>query len=530
MNSLFLLCGALLFLSVVSTTLSARLGMPLLLVFLAVGMLAGEDGIGRVDFDNFVQANVISQLALAVILLDGGLRTRTRLESFRIALKPSAVLATWGVFATVLLLGLFTTFYLGSDWKFGILMAAIVGSTDAGAVFSLLRNSGVRLNERVQATLEIESGANDPMAVFLVTALIGLIMQPERSGVLSFLWMLVRQLGFGLLLGWLGGKILAKLVGRLNLAEGLYALMIVSGGLLVFAFTNLIGGSGFLAVYLAGIIVGNQHSRATEHVLRVMDGLAWLAQATMFVVLGLLVTPTSVLEKGADALVIAVFLMLVARPAAVFGGLWKFHYSLREKAYISWLGLRGAVPISLAMMPLVMGVPNSKLLFDVAFAVVILSLLIQGTTIPVMARWLKVAVPPKPEPKDTRDIWLAEREAVRLTAYCVAADSEAEGMHPDKVAPISSSFELRCFALIRGGGRIALHGDTALQAGDLAQAYGLRLNDGEESLSLYELFEMRADSKYPVEGDRIEIGGFMLIVKELDKNGTIKWLGLKCPQ
>ena len=593
MNSLFLLCGALLFLSVVSTTLSARLGMPLLLVFLAVGMLAGEDGIGRIDFDNFVQANVISQLALAVILLDGGLRTRP--ESFRIALKPSAVLATWGVFATVLLLGLFTTFYLGSDWKFGILMAAIVGSTDAGAVFSLLRNSGVRLNERVQATLEIESGANDPMAVFLVTALIGLIMQPERLGVLSFLWMLVRQLGFGLLLGWLGGKILAKLVGRLNLAEGLYALMIVSGGLLVFAFTNLIGGSGFLAVYLAGIIVGNQHSRATEHVLRVMDGLAWLAQATMFVVLGLLVTPTSMLEKGADALVIAVFLMLVARPAAVFGGLWKFHYSLREKAYISWLGLRGAVPISLAMMPLVMGVPNSKLLFDVAFAVVILSLLIQGTTIPVMARWLKVAVPPKPEPKDTRDIWqkrspasfqklepkdtrdiwLAERESVRLTAYRVAADSEAEGMHPDKVAPISSSFELRCFTLIRGGGRIALHGDTALQAGDtawyilpeeqvdnmaryftetgssvrmnfnffgefivdpagragdLAQAYGLRLNDGEESLSLYELFEMRADSKYPVEGDRIEIGGFMLIVKELDKNGTIKWLGLKCPQ
>lgn len=185
MNSLFLLCGALLFLSVVSTTLSARLGMPLLLVFLAVGMLAGKDGIGRIDFDNFVQANVISQLALAVILLDGGLRTR--LESFRIALKPSAVLATWGVFVTVLLLGLFTTFYLGSDWKFGILMAAIVGSTDAGAVFSLLRNSGVRLNERVQATLEIESGANDPMAVFLVTALIGLIMQPERSGILSFL-------------------------------------------------------------------------------------------------------------------------------------------------------------------------------------------------------------------------------------------------------------------------------------------------------------------------------------------------------
>ena len=449
MNNLFLLGGALLFLSVVSTTLSARLGMPLLLVFLTVGMLAGEDGIGRIDFDNFVLANVISQLALAVILLDGGLRTQ--LSSFRIALKPSAVLATWGVFATVLSLGLFATFYLGLDWKFGVLMAAIVGSTDAGAVFSLLRHSGVRLNDRVQATLEIESGANDPMAIFLVTALITMITNPEQSGVLAFLWMLLFQIGFGLLMGWAGGMVLAKLVRRLNLAEGLYALMIVSGGLWVFAFTNTIGGSGFLAVYLAGIIVGNQHTRATEHVWRVMDGLAWLAQATLFVVLGLLVTPSSVWEKSVDALVIAVFLMLVARPLAVFSGLWKFGYSVREKAYISWLGLRGAVPISLAMMPLVMGVPNSELLFNVAFAVVVLSLLIQGTTIPVMARLLKVAMPPKPEPEGMHDIWLSEREAVALFSFKVTKESEAEGKHPDAVAPISESCYLRCFALIRDG-------------------------------------------------------------------------------
>ncbi len=337
MNSLFLLGGALLFLSVVSTTLSARLGMPLLLVFLAVGILAGEEGVGGIAFNNVVMANFISQLALAVILLDGGLRTQ--LSSFRIALKPASVLASWGVFATVLPLGLFATFYLGLDWKFGVLMAAIVGSTDAGAVFSLLRNSGVRLNERVQATLEIESGANDPMAVFLVTALITMIMQPAESGAAAFVRMLALQIGFGLLTGWAGGKILAKLVRRLNLAEGLYALMIMSGGLLVFAFTNTIGGSGFLAVYLAGIIVGNQRNRATEHVLRVMDSLAWLAQATLFVMLGLLVSPAGVLDRAAEALAIAAFLMLVARPPAVFGGLWKFNYSLREKAYISWLGL-----------------------------------------------------------------------------------------------------------------------------------------------------------------------------------------------
>lgn len=573
MNSLFLLGGALLFLSVVSTTLSARLGMPLLLVFLAVGMLAGEEGVGGIAFNNVVMANFISQLALAVILLDGGLRTQ--LSSFRIALKPASVLASWGVFATVLPLGLFATFYLGLDWKFGVLMAAIVGSTDAGAVFSLLRNSGVRLNERVQATLEIESGANDPMAVFLVTALITMIMQPAESGAAAFVRMLALQIGFGLLTGWAGGKILAKLVRRLNLAEGLYALMIVSGGLLVFAFTNTIGGSGFLAVYLAGIIVGNQRNRATEHVLRVMDGLAWLAQATLFVMLGLLVSPAGVLDRAAEALAIAAFLMLVARPLAVFGGLWKFNYSLREKAYISWLGLRGAVPISLAMMPLVMGVPNSHLLFDVAFAVVVLSLLIQGTTIPVMARLLKVAMPNKPEPKDTHDIWLAEKEIVRMSAFKVVAESEAEGHHPDTVEPIFDSFDARCFALIRNGSRIEMQSDTVLQAGDLAWyilpdgkvdkmakyftetgigirenfdffgefvvspaarsgdlalAYGLKLEAGEEGLSLAELFDKRSDSQEPVEGDRIDIGGFMLTAKEVDGDGNIGSMGLKVPR
>ena len=236
-NSLFLLTGLLLFLSVISTTLSARLGLPLLLMFLGVGMLAGEEGIGGIQFDSFVTATLIGQLALAVILLDGGLRTS--MESFRIALKPAAVLASWGVIATVALLGAFATFYMGLDWRFGILMAAIVGSTDAGAVFSLLRNSGVRLNQRVQATLEIETGANDPMAIFLVTALIALTMQPEKAGVGAFLLMLVQQMGFGMAMGYVGGRVLARMVRRLHLAEGLYALLIVSGGLLVFAFTNL---------------------------------------------------------------------------------------------------------------------------------------------------------------------------------------------------------------------------------------------------------------------------------------------------
>lgn len=352
-NALFLLAGLLLFISVLASTISARLGLPLLLLFLAVGMLAGQDGPGGIVFNDYFIATLIGQLALAVILLDGGLRTRV--SSFRVALKPAAVLATWGVIGTAGLLGIFATWLLDVDWRLGMLLAAIVGSTDAAAVFALLRNSGVRLNERVQATLEIESGANDPMAILLVTALVELLLNPEQGSVGGIAWMLVSQLGLGGLIGIVGGWILSRLMGKLNLAEGLYALLILSGGLLIFAATNLMNGSGFLAVYLAGIVVGNRRSHATEHVLRVMDGLAWLAQAGMFVVLGLLVNPTNMIEYIWEALAMAVFLTLVARPIAVLIGLWPFHYKRNELAYVSWVGLRGAVPVTLAIFPVMMG-------------------------------------------------------------------------------------------------------------------------------------------------------------------------------
>lgn len=282
LNTFFLIIALLLFISVVASRVSSRFGMPLLLVFLVVGMLAGEEGLGGIKFDNFAFANMVGQLALAIILLDGGLRTK--FDSFRLALKPAAVLATWGVIATVALLGIFATFFLNIDWKLGVLMAAIVGSTDAAAVFSLLRSSGVRLNSRISATLELESGCNDPMAILLVSAFIGLIMNPAETDSASMLTLLATQLGLGLFSGYAAGKLLAKILERISLAEGLYAILIASGGLLVFAVTNLLGGSGFLAVYLAGVFIGNSRNSSTEHVLNVMDGLAWLAQASMFLV------------------------------------------------------------------------------------------------------------------------------------------------------------------------------------------------------------------------------------------------------
>ena len=569
-NFLFLITALLLFVSVVATRVSAKLGMPLLLVFLAVGMLAGEEGIGGINFDNYVAANTIGQLALAVILLDGGLRTN--LSSFRIALKPSAVLASYGVIATVLLLGAFATLFLGVDWKHGLLMAAIVGSTDAGAVFSLLRNSDVRLNSRVMATLELESGCNDPMAILMVSALIMMILQPAEAGPLAISFMLVKQLGLGLILGWIAGKVLARMLAKIRLADGLYALLIASGGLMLFASTNLLGGSGFLAVYLAGVFIGNSHTRAIEHVFNVMDGLAWLAQASMFLVLGLLVTPSRLLDHGIDAIVIAVFLTLVARPIAVWSSLKFFRYTKRETAYISWVGLRGAVPITLAIMPLTMGVPQSELLFEVAFAVVILSLMIQGSTISVVAVSLKEILPPRPEPLFHREIWLSDALAVSLQSFKVGENSDAENSHPDVMTRDPEFNEGRLFALIRHGetvqvdmqtkmtaGDIAWYvlpenkgnafaeqfsarSDTAseqqfygefilnpnIQVGDLALAYGLQLNNVAAEQTLVELF-IKQFGSVPVSGDRIQLDGFEVTVKELDELSQIKTFGLKMP-
>ncbi len=307
LNIFYLVVSVLIFISIMTSTLSARLGVPLLLFFLGVGMLAGEEGVLGIAFDQYIWANVIAQAALACILLDGGLRTS--FDSFRVGLKPAVVLATWGVFATVLALGVFVTWLLDVDWRLGLLIAAIVGSTDAAAVFSLLRNGGVKLNDRVQATLEIESGANDPLAILMVTVLIAVNLDPASQTVWTIAKTLVTQIGVGLIAGLLAGSVLSRLLPKVHLAEGMYAILIMSAGLSVFGATNILGGSGFLAVYLAGVIIGNRKVRATEHVLRVMDSFAWLSQAVLFVMLGLLVLPSSLLEVWHYSLFIFLFLL-----------------------------------------------------------------------------------------------------------------------------------------------------------------------------------------------------------------------------
>ncbi|MFN3565453.1 MAG: potassium/proton antiporter, partial [Burkholderiaceae bacterium] len=378
-NEVLLAAGALMFVAILLSALSQRIGVPTLLVFLAVGLFATELPGAPEGFIGTPTAALIGNLALAVILLDGGLRTRA--STFRMVAAPALVLATFGVILTAVLVGLLAAALLGFDWRYAMLLGAIVGSTDAAAVFALLRAGGLRLNERVSATLEVESGINDPMAVFLTLAMIELIRRPEADAA-SVLPMFALQLGVGLACGWLLGRALAEVVGRVRVTEGLYTLLIQSGGLLIFATTNLLGGSGFLAIFLAGMVVARRRVHVTEDVLRVSDGLAWLAQAGMFLILGLFTDAKGLIDVAPGALAIGAGLIVFARPVAVAACLAPFRYAPREIAFIGWVGLRGAVPIVLALFPLMAGVADAALLFHLTFFTVLLSLLAQGASLP----------------------------------------------------------------------------------------------------------------------------------------------------
>jgi len=482
LNILYLVGAVLIFASIMASTLSARLGVPLLLLFLIVGMLAGEQGILGIEFSQYALANFVGQAALACILLDGGLRTS--FKSFRVGLKPAITLATWGVLVTVMVLGVFVTWLLDVDWRFGLLMAAIVGSTDAAAVFSLLRNGGVKLNDRVQATLELESGANDPLAILLVTGLIALNVDPAGQSVFGFLVLLLQQLSFGLGMGLLFGYFLSRLLPKIHLAEGMYAILILSAGLAVFAATNLIGGSGFLAVYLTGVLIGNHKVRSTEHVMRVMDSFAWLSQAVLFVVLGLLVTPSNVLNVWHYSVAIALFMIFVARPIAVYTSVKPFKFKDREIGFISWVGLRGAVPITLAILPVMAGIDNAFMLFDIAFGVVVLSLILQGTTIPTMANLFKVRIPTNKDPKEEHEVWVSDKASITLYEFEAKSGAFAIGRHPMGISKGINPDEISVFALVRNQQIVVVDDNTKLKFGDSVW-YAMRGNHASKIAKIF---------------------------------------------
>ena len=565
-NTAILVGALLLVVSIVASDISARLGAPLLLVFIALGMLAGEDGPGGIRFDDFEITYGIGTLALAVIILDGGMRTRR--EQFRVTLWPAASLATAGVLLTALLTGVFAAWLLGLHWLQGMLIGAIVASTDAAAVFALLRHARTTLQERVASTIEVESASNDPMAIFLTVAVLELLAAGRTQFEAGVFLAFAHQFGIGAALGLAGGRLVVMLINRLRLHSGLYPLLAMAGGLLVFGVTQQLGGSGFLAIFLAGVVIGNSRLQAAQNILRVHDGLAWLAQIVLFIILGLLVTPSEFAHIAAPALAIAAFLILAARPLAVAVSLAPFRFPWREQAFISWVGLRGAVPVVLALFPLMYGVENARLYFNVAFFIVLVSLVLQGWTIAPAARLLRLEVPPSAEPVQRVTLDMPGHFEHEIVGYEVQAGCAAAGR---EIGALELPAELRLVSVLRDGaprtlepalrlapgdyayflaqppslrllnrlfdphraperleehayfGDFVVNGDALL--GDLAAVYGIDVPAEYAGNTLAQYLNERAHGRVVV-GDRAPLGNAVLVVREVEGD-HVRRVGLK---
>lgn len=562
-----LVAGTLFLISILATALTPRLGVPLLLVFLIVGLLAGEDGPGGIRFADYGLANLAGTAALAVILFDGGLRTP--LANFRVGLRPALSLATIGVLITTGIVGAVAAWLFKLPIAEGLLIGAIVGSTDAAAVFSLLSTRSVRLNQRISSALEIESGTNDPMAVLLTLGLVQYLLKPADYGLADGALLLAKQIGLGLGIGYGGGRLLIMTINRVELGDSLYPLLTLFGGLLIYGVTASLGGSGFLAVYLAGLILGNQPLRAFASIRRFHDGIAWLAQIGMFIVLGLLATPTRMLGVAQPALLTAAVLIFVARPVAVVVSLLPFHFPWREQVYLAWVGLRGSVPMVLATYPLLAGLPHALLFFDVAFFIVLVSLVVQGWTVAPAARLLDLQMPATSIRVRRADIDLPGTRGYELVSYRLSRNSALVGKRP-KALPIEDAS--RIVSLTRAGTLLPYKDWGLLKAGDyisllvakaelpaldalfqttrgiqgpaeqrffgefivspdarvedLVAAYGVNLPPAAAGKTLAAF--VTGFLHKPVVGDRLRLGEMELVVRKMDGVRIVE-LGLRLP-
>lgn len=460
-DQIILLAAILIIFGILSSKLSARLGLPVLVLFLMVGMLAGEDGPGGIVFDNAQIAHALGSLALAIILFDGGLQTP--MSSIKQVWKPASVLATLGVLVTSAVTGVAAAYILDVSLFYGLLIGAIVGSTDAAAVFSLLRNAGIHINPRLKSTLEIESATNDPMAIFLTVGLLEVMVKGLEPGT-GLLMLFIQQMGIGSVVGLAGGWLSVRIINRIHLTtSGLYPVMVAALGLLAFGVAANLGGSGFLAIFIAGVVIGNSRFVFQRSTFLFHDGLAWLGQIIMFVFLGLLINPSSLLDVWLEGLLIAAVLTLVARPLSVVPVMKLFGFNAREMTLVSWVGLRGSVPIILAIYPLIYGLPGASLIFSVVFFVVLISATVQGSTLPWVARTLGLTEPPPVTPAATLEITALGDVDADIVEYQLGDNSRASGRRLSQMALPDGTVVAM---ITRGNEVIPPRGSTLLHAGD----------------------------------------------------------------
>jgi cell volume regulation protein A len=558
--SLTILLGALLVLAgIMSSLIAMRFGAPLLLVFLLIGVAAGKGWPGGIEFDDTNTAYTVGAIALGLILFDGGLRTR--LPLFRSVIAPSSLLATAGVLVTAGVVAPVAVYTLDLNWLEGLLVGSVIASTDAAAVFFLMHSRGLRLRPRVGATLEVESGTNDPFAIFLTLLLVHILVLGAASwqeGVLE----LGQKAAFGVIVGLIGGRGVVYLLNHFDLPQGLHGPFIATAAVVIFAADEALHGSGYLAAYVAGLVVGNRPTRAYGTILVFLDAATWLAQIAMFVLLGLLVSPSRLPSTLLAAVAVAVTLMFVARPAAVFLCLAPFRFAWREKLFIAWVGLRGAVGIFLASIPMLVGLPKAYIYFDVAFVVVLISLLIQGWTLSVAANRLHVALPRIDNPPRRVELDLPGQLEQELVGYMVRANSLylrrrlipswaklALVVRDERVLSRAEAGEIRdgdfAYFLAPPAKARALDrffvdmpqpavpderllGDFYLPAeatlGGLAEIYGLQVDARESTMTLADWFDAQFQGDLH-EGDSLPLGTIELIADRV-ADGRVTTVGL----
>ncbi|PKU22292.1 potassium/proton antiporter [Telmatospirillum siberiense] len=555
---IILVCAGLTLASVFTSVVAFRAGAPLLLLFLCIGLLAGRDGLGGIVLTDRPSAFLIASAALAVILFDSGFHTS--LKSYRQAAAPAITLATLGVVLTAGLLALPAHFLLGFDWPVSLLLSTSLSSTDAAALFFLLRVGGITIRDRVRSTLEVESGTNDPVAACLALTLVGVVAGQHGQGLAAVAVDLARQMGGGVLFGLIGGMAMVLVVNRVKLEAGLYPVVVMGLAIAVYAMTNLLGGSGFLAAYLAGLVAGNARLQSAGSLRRFQDGITWLAQIGMFVTLGLLARPSQFPAIALPSALLAAALIFLARPIAVFCCLAPFRFGTRERFFIAWVGLRGAVSLLLALVPVLGGVPGSDVIFEISFLVVLVSLAVQGWTVRPLARWLGLIVPEKTGLVERVEVdlpGLADREMVTYQLHPESAIAHGRPLprwaRPlllhregtvqysprrlqagDRIYLLATPSQLplldKLFGKMKdeGATEASLYGDFAIGPDAtlkaLRESYGLPIGEEEETGTIGEIFRREYHSDLEI-GDRLHLGPIDLIVRDMQE-GRILSVGI----